>query len=310
METASRVSHMESSTSRVVSSDADYRAWKKFHCWKKVGFFVALCVWIGGLLGVFVCFLLIRSPISFVFLVVALGGMVAIIKMPFLNFDKRYREPRCKGAGVDPHLYMFPNVPYLFVEDETAITLRRTWYVVLPDEATHHANWHTKINCYIHRDAVDAVRGKSWHFNSFAPSPEQGLPPFVLKRIDSGIQSRTDMVEVFLTDSPIVFSRDLNRARSRSLLLPSPWSSRRPNRTRSRSLLPSPRSSKQPNRARTRSLLPFLGSNIQSHPASQFQPEFSKNVKSDLAPSYKNATKKWRRSTTTEQRTSASESLD
>ncbi|CAG0905302.1 unnamed protein product [Darwinula stevensoni] len=250
---------METSPSACqVSSDADFEAWKKFHGRKKMGFLVAICIWILGLMGFFICFLLMRSPIAFVFMVVALGGIMAMIKVPFPSFDKGYREPRCRAAGVDPHLYMFPNVPYLFVENVMTVILNSTWYVLMPEEVTLHANLATKIKCRVHRDAVDAVRGKSWHLKSTFPSPEEGLPPFALKHFDSGIQSRTDMVEVFLTDSPIAFSRDLNRARSRSLPA-SPGTSRR------------------------------------SPPASQFQPAFSK--KSDLPPSYEDATEKSRSTT-------------
>ena len=207
---------------------------------------------------------------------------------------------QCKGAGVDPHLYMFPNVPYVFVENESALTLRRTWYVMLTHEATHHANWHTKFNCRVHRDAVDMVRGKSWHLKSFVPTPEQGLPPFVLKHIDWGIQSRTDMSDVFLTDSPIVFSRDFNHSRFLSLLLHSPQSSKRFNRARTRSFLPTPRLNKQSKRARTRSLLPTPQSSKQNNPASPIHPEFARNFKSELPPSYEDVIKKSRKLTTIE----------
>ncbi|CAG0891107.1 unnamed protein product [Darwinula stevensoni] len=183
---------------------ADYEVWKKFHRRNKLWSYVTTGVWLFGLIGMIASFLLSYKVLGFVFLAFAISGPFSILFIPgyFYSFDRRYRKPRCLAAGVDPRLYMLPNVPYLFVEGGTILPTDRTWYVSIPEDGVYHAS-RGRVKCLVHREALHAIRGKSWHFKNFSPDPNQGNPPFVLKSSPSWNLPSTDMASVVLIDSPI-----------------------------------------------------------------------------------------------------------
>ncbi|CAG0881053.1 unnamed protein product [Darwinula stevensoni] len=191
----------------------DYEAWKRYHWKSKTCSIVLLGFWLFGLVGMVTCFIMMLPVEEFVLLVVAVLGPILILKVPVLIycFDKQYREPRCRAAGVDPDLYMLPKVPYLFLKGGMNLTPNRTWYVAMPQDATVLGEWGKGVKCHVHRDAMDMVLGKSWYLKTPSPEPEQGIPPFFLKTSFSKVQHLPDMVEIVLTDSPVVLHH-LSRA--------------------------------------------------------------------------------------------------
>ncbi|CAG0895714.1 unnamed protein product [Darwinula stevensoni] len=94
---------------------------------------------------------------------------------------------------------MLPNVPYVLVRENPAEY--RTWYVTRPRSVVDRRA--TRVSGRVHQDALPSILGRSWYLKSIRPSPREGVPPFVVKKVSSLAWRETaDLVDVVLADRP------------------------------------------------------------------------------------------------------------
>ncbi|CAG0900283.1 unnamed protein product [Darwinula stevensoni] len=179
-------------------SPEDYQQWRHFHERRKKWRYLMLVTALLGIVGLIVRITMGAETVGYVSMDFIVAGPLAVFLVAciFDSFDRRHRKPRCLAVGVDPKLYMFPNVPYLFVDSEELPALNRIWYVGLPEDVTPHGA--RSVKCRVHRNALETIRGKFWNMKTTVPTPNQGDPPFCVK-VDS-LGDRPDMVEAVLWD--------------------------------------------------------------------------------------------------------------
>ncbi|CAG0900848.1 unnamed protein product [Darwinula stevensoni] len=179
-------------------SPEDYKQWRRFHKRKVKWRYLMLVAVLLGIAGMIIRLTMGGETVGYVSMAFIVVGPLAVFLVAYIfdSFDIRYRKPRCRAAGVDPMLYMFPNVPFLFVDSEDLPALNRIWYVGLPEDVTPQGA--KRIKCRVHRNALETIRGKFWNIKTTDPAPNQGVPPFVVK-VDS-LGDRPDMVEAVLWD--------------------------------------------------------------------------------------------------------------
>ncbi|CAG0900272.1 unnamed protein product [Darwinula stevensoni] len=204
--------------------DADFAAWKRFHERREVWMHLAKCAWFMALSAMIICFAVGIPKAGFVIMAFLVVGPFTVLQIPFLidSFDRRYRKPRCLAAGVDPQLYMLPNVPYLLVEKGSIPTTGLTWHVEVAEEGAVGERGARRIKCRVDWDALGVIRGKSWRLETIVPKPDQGKPPFVLKSCSWIFLSSLDAAVVVLTDSPGFLPFHCNLARRTHALPPYP----------------------------------------------------------------------------------------
>ncbi|CAG0900284.1 unnamed protein product [Darwinula stevensoni] len=272
--------------------DADFAAWKRFHERREVWTFLTRGAWFIAFLAMTICFGVELTRTGFVLVAFLVLGPFTVLHIPFYvdSFDRRYREPRCRAAGVNPQLYMLPNVPYLLVEKGTVLNTGRTWHVETPEYATYCEPWAKRINCRVDRDALDVLRGKSWHLKTIVPNPFQGNPPFVLKLCSRTTLSSLDTAEIFLTDS----SRFLQSYNNPTLMTdaPPPY----PGADTDSSIVSSTEPSTSPCIGPSMGqVMPTISSSVQYQEESIRNPTFQFNLpitfQSELPPTYDEAVK-------------------
>ncbi|CAG0895712.1 unnamed protein product [Darwinula stevensoni] len=183
---------------------ADREAWKTFSERRSLWSRVAVGIWLCGIASMCACYALELSVLGHVLLALVVTAPFTTLHIPYLifNFDRRYRKSRCIAAGLSPDVYMLPNVPYVLVPETPAAY--RTWYVTTPQIATlARGNY---VRGRVHQDALPSILGKSWYLKSIRPSPREGVPPFVVKKVSSLAWRDMpcgDIVNVVLTNRPV-----------------------------------------------------------------------------------------------------------